>query len=150
MKQANGLVLLIPGSALENGVDSTCSVVVLWAYLQVFSVPIYDSHEKFQLSNYWERPYSGEPSKGSTVMLLFSIKKGALPLSVDKAAGIPASIKFAIYFSILVVIIIAKPAEQFSSNPCEEGPEAFGVDAIVDWDNDDDEPSVEGEPEGFL
>ena len=126
-KQVKGLVSPILGSVLENGIDSTYSVFTLWAYLQVFSVPIYDGCEKFQLSSYWERPCLGVPSKGSTVMLLFSIKKGALPPGVDKAAGIPANVKFAIYFSILMVMVIAEPTERFSSSLCKEGLEAFGL-----------------------
>ena len=77
----------------------------------------------------------GVPSKDSTVMLLFSIKKGGLPPGVEEATGRLADVKFTIYFSILTVIVIAEPTEQFSNSPCKEGPEAFGVDAIIDWDD---------------
>lgn len=47
------------------------------------AVPVYDGRDKFQLGNYWDRPYKGTVSKGATVMLLFSIKKGNLPGGVQ-------------------------------------------------------------------
>ena len=92
----------------------------------------------------------GVPSKGSTVMLLFSIKKGGLPPGVEEATGRPADVKFAIYFSIFAVIVIAEPAEQFSDSLCQEGPEAFGADMIIDWDDEEEGSSAEEEPEEFL
>ena len=73
----------------------------------------------------------GELSKGSTVMLLFTVKKGNLSTAVKDAIGMPEDIKFAIYFNILAVIVLAEPAERFSNSPSKEGPEAFGVDRII-------------------
>lgn len=95
-------------------------------------VPIYDGREKFQLGNYWERPYAGEPAKGSTVMLLFSTKKGTqLPKAVQKRNDVPRDLNVAIYFNILGVIVLAEPAERFSNNASHGPPQAFGVENVL-------------------
>jgi len=65
-------------------------------------------------------------------MLLFTAKKGKLPAGVESAEGLPEGIKFAIYFNILAVIVLAEPAEHFSNSPSHEGPGAFGVDSIIE------------------
>lgn len=77
------------------------------------------------------------------------IEKGALLLGVEEAVGIQASVKFAIYFNILVIIVITESVEWFSNSPSEEGPEALGVGAIVEWDYIKEGPSAEGETEEF-
>ena len=97
------------------------------------SVPVYDGRQKFQLGNYWDRPYTEKVEKGSTVMLLFSIKKGKLLKNVEEFRGLPAAIKFAIYFNILGVVVLAEPAERFSEDVSEGDPEAFGVSSLVNW-----------------
>lgn len=97
------------------------------------AVPVYDGRDKFQLGNYWDRPYKGTVSKGATVMLLFSIKKGNLPGGVQDIRGFPTAIEFGIYLNILGIIVLAEPAEHFSEGGSQEGPEAFGVSAITRW-----------------
>jgi hypothetical protein len=99
---------------------------------EIFSVPIFDGREKFQLGSYWEKPYVGEISKGSTVMLLFSVKKGNVATATREAIGMPDNIKFTIYLNILAVIVLAGPAEHFSNRVSQEDPEAFGVNSIAD------------------
>jgi len=66
-------------------------------------------------------------------MLLFSIKKGKLPKNLEEFRGLPAAIKFAIYFNILRIVILAEPAEWFSEDVSEGDPEAFRISSIVNW-----------------
>lgn len=113
-------------------------------------VPIYDGREKFQLGNYWERPYAGEPAKGSTVMLLFSIRKGTLPQSVQGRNDLPRDLKVAIYFNILGAIVLAEPAERVSNNTSQEPPQSFGVENIRTDLSGDDEGEGRRVDEAFL
>ena len=95
----------------------------------------------------------GEVAKGSTVMLLFSVKKGNLSEAVRGTVGLPKNINSAIYFNILGVVVLAEPAERFSNTPAEEGPQAFGVESIVklpDIQESEDESDGEGPEEPFL
>lgn len=97
----------------------------------MLSVPVYDGCSGFHLSKYWKKLYTGEVPKGSTMMLLFSVKKGKLGEAVQKAPNLPVGVKFAIYLNILAVIVLAEPVEEFSDRPSREPPQAFGVDNIV-------------------
>jgi hypothetical protein len=84
---------------------------------------------------------------GSTVLLLFSIKKGGLPKVVEKIADTT----FAIYFNILAIILLAEPVDSFSDTTSEEEPQAFGVDRILDVSgNENIETDSEVEEEPFL
>ena len=96
-------------------------------------VPVFDGRAGFQLGNYWETPCSGDVSKDSTVMLLFSIKKGNLAKDMQKASNIPEGVEFAIYFNILGIVLLAEPAERFSEDASGEGPEAFGVESLREY-----------------
>jgi hypothetical protein len=53
------------------------------------TVPVYDGCSRFQLSNYWERPYEGSVKKGSAVMLLFTIKKESLLKKAEAVKNMP-------------------------------------------------------------
>jgi len=82
-------------------------------------------------------------------MLLFSVKKGGLPKGAEGANILDAT--FAIYPNILAIILLADPAERFSNNPSQEGPEAFGVDSILEVPgNEDSETGSEVAKEPFL
>ena len=97
---------------------------------------MFDGRDMFQLRNYWEKPYEGEVLKGSTVMLLFTVKKGNLPAGVEDAYGVLGDIKqakIAIYLNILAIIVLSEPADNFSNSPSQGNPEAFGVDSIVEF-----------------
>ena len=46
---------------------------------------------------------------------------------------LPETVKFAIYFNVLLVIVLEEAAEQFSPEPLQEEPQAFGVDGILEY-----------------
>jgi len=96
-------------------------------------IPVFDGRKNFRVGNYWEHPYSEDVPRGSTVMLLFSIRKGKLGKAVQEATNLPTEVDGAIYLNILGIVVLEEPAEQFSSRPSQEGPEAFGVDKICSW-----------------
>ena len=52
---------------------------------------------------------------------------------ICRSSGLPAAIKFAIYFNILGIVVLAEPAERFSEDVSEGDLEAFGVSSIVNW-----------------
>jgi len=82
-------------------------------------------------------------------MLLFSVKKGGLPKGAEGANVLDAT--FAIYPNILAIILLANPAERFSNVPSQEGPEAFGVDTILDVPgNEGSEAGSEDAEDPFL
>lgn len=117
------------------------------------AVPVFDGRDKFQLGKYWDRPYTGKVTRGTTVMLVFSVKRGSLPKDVGDVEELPAAVKFAIYLNILGIIVLAEPADQFSNEASQEMPEAFGVDSIVQWpvvEASEDESESNGEEEQFL
>jgi hypothetical protein len=113
--------------------------------LNICKVPVYDGRDGFQLGNYWGRPYTGRVAKGSTVMVLFSTKKAELPEKMQEAPNLPRSIKFAIYFNILGVVVLEEPVEKFSSEPSKEEPTAYGVDKVVEYEDELDDGIVEEE-----
>jgi len=61
----------------------------------------------------------------------------------------PNNIKSALYFNTLGVIAIAEPKEHFSKAPSQEGPQAFGVDSIVELPDtqESEDESDGGKPE---
>ena len=94
------------------------------------AVPVYDGRTRFQLGKYWECPYTGEVAKGSTVMLLFTIKKGTLPNRAKEAGGMPVEVKVALYLNVVGVIVLAEPTDTFSEVSSEGSPNDAGVDEI--------------------
>ena len=96
-------------------------------------VPVYDGREGLQLGKYWEKEYTGEVARGSTVMVLFSMKKGELAKAMQEVKNLPGGVGFGIYFQILGAVVLGGPSEQFSKASLQEGPEAFGVNNIQVW-----------------
>lgn len=66
-------------------------------------------------------------------MLLFSVKKGNISGAMNKINNLPEAVKFAIYFNVLGIVVLEEAVEQFSNEPSQEKPEAFGVDGIVKY-----------------
>lgn len=50
-----------------------------------------------------------------------------------EASNVPENIKFAIYLSVVGVVILEEPVDEFSDQTSQESPEAFGVDKILDY-----------------
>ena len=89
-------------------------------------VPTFDGHTQFQLSKYWENPYTGDHVvKGSTVML-FTVKKGNLPNEVTTALGAPL-VKFGAYLNVLGIAVLA-----IQRGTVPGAPEAFRIDFITE------------------
>ena len=65
-------------------------------------------------------------------MALFTVKKGSLGNKAQSAADPPEGVTFALYLNVLAIIVLKEPAEQFSSEPSQEVPHAFGVDSIAE------------------
>jgi hypothetical protein len=107
-------------------------------------VPVFDGRTKFQLGRYWDSPYTGDVAKGSTVMQIFTIKKGTPPGSVEKARGMPA-VKHAIYLNILGIVVLAEPSETLGEAPSQEGPHDFGVNVIREVQESEEGESVGAE-----
>ena len=82
--------------------------------------------------------------KGSMIMLLFSVKRGNLLTRLEGTLGMPDGVKLTIYLNILTVIVLAKPADHFSNSSSGEGPQAFGVDTIINFGEDESKSEGEG------
>jgi hypothetical protein len=95
---------------------------------------VYDGRSGFQLGNYWERPYTADVPRGSSVMLLFSIKKADLSASLKKAPNLPKGVKFVFYLNIVGIIVLDGPSEQFSRGPSPIQPLDVGVKSIVEYE----------------
>jgi hypothetical protein len=129
----------------------TISLVHTFRTLIFRPVPVYDGRDGFQLGNYWARPYSGRIAKGSTVMVLFTTKKADLPEKMQEAPNLPRSIKFALYFNVLGIVVLEEPVDKFSGELSQEVPMAYGVDKIVEYEEksetgnceDENEPEIE-------
>ena len=113
--------------------------------LTACSVPVYDGREQFQLGKYWETPYIGVVAKGSTVMLLFTIRKGALPKGTEEAEGMPDTVKCASYLNVVGVVVLAEPSDTFSKVRSQEGPNDAGVQEIMELPEPMDSESEDGE-----
>ena len=69
-------------------------------------------------------------------MLLFTIKKGALPPGV--ASHNQLALKSALYLDILGIIVLAEPTEPFSLIPSQETAQDVGVGSIKVFDDEDE------------
>ncbi|KAF9781147.1 hypothetical protein BJ322DRAFT_1111866 [Thelephora terrestris] len=106
----------IEGPELKDGVD----------------IPTFDGREQFKLRAFWEKPYKEEVKVGSTVMVLFSVKRGGLGAKAKATRDLPKDVVFAMYFNILAVIVLKDPAEDFKTEASQEGPHAFGIENVAE------------------
>lgn len=65
---------------------------------------------KFQLGKYRETVHPGDVAKSSTVMLLFTIKKGVLPPGLAETHSL-LTVKVAIYLNILGVVVLTESSD---------------------------------------
>lgn len=104
-----------------------------------YAVPVYDGRTKFHLSTYWDRPYEGDVERDSTVMVLFTIRKGDLSKQMKKAKNVPEKVKFAIYLNLLGIIVLEDPASDFSRESLPGEPVDFGVSEILKFEQPSDD-----------
>lgn len=89
---------------------------------------MYDGRKKFSLAKYWETKYGKEVNPGTTVTILFSIKRGNIPEDAklfdisDKLTGV--------YLNVLAVIVIAEPSDSFSMDTTPDPATVHGVDKL--------------------
>lgn len=108
-------------------------------------MPVYDGHEGFQLGRYWERPYEGEVSRGSMVMLLFSTRKGNVPDRMGGAPNIPKNVKFTVYFNTLGIVVLEEPSGYWNRSTGQGKAETYGMDKIVEYNKIQEEEMAEEE-----
>ena len=51
---------------------------------------------------------------------------------MGKIKNLPEAVKFFVYFNVLSIVVLEEEAEQFSPEPSQEEPQAFGVDGILE------------------
>lgn len=105
---------------------------------------MYDGRQEFSLSNYWKREYDGDVQAGSTVVVLFSIRDGPLPVRLNFSGWMKA-----VYLSVLAVIVIAEPSDPFCTNTTPVPTDVRGVFYLrrlseADELPDDDEAAEHG------
>ena len=83
-------------------------------------------------------------------MLLFTVKKGNLPKTVQNQEDLPRGIEFAFYLNVLGVIVLAGPKERFSDQASDDKAEDFGVDVIKEELEADEESDNGAIDEPFL
>ena len=115
-----GRVCFNPGVNVFSKGSRTESWPPLWV--------VYDGREKFSPSKYWAQEYDGNVRAGSTVMVLFSMKRGKLPEDVH-AAGVPNSA--AVYLNLLGVVVLAEPSAGSVGSSRQNASEVHGVDQLV-------------------
>jgi hypothetical protein len=136
-KEKKGEISPVKGSMIGKEDESTnIAASTCFRTLIFWPVPVYDGREGFQLGHYWGRPYSGRIAKGSTVMVLFTTKKADLPEKMQEAPNLPGSVKFAIYFNVLGIVVLEEPVDKFSDEPSKEGPMAYGVEKVVEYEEE--------------
>lgn len=132
-KGKKGKVAPITGKVIAKGKTSTHFTTRLVPHIDDDNaVPVYDGRGGFQIGHYWEHPYDGEVTPGSTVLLLFTIRKGNLAKGME-AAKKPEGVKFGIYLLASAVVVLADPVEAFTDETSLEPPAAFGVDEILQF-----------------
>ena len=86
--------------------------------LTTCSVPIHDGQEQFQLGKYWETPSMGVVTKGSMV-ILFTVRKGALPKGMEEVEGMLDTVKCVTYLNVSRQSEIDDPERfQLSGSSC--------------------------------
>lgn len=114
---------------------------------------MYDRREGFRLGKYWEHEYTENVKQGSTVMVLFSTRKGKLPEAMKHITNVPPNVEVGVYFNPVGVVVISDEEECFSYTPVEEDPTAFGVTEVIEWEEpvitvEDSEGKEDNEGEG--
>lgn len=92
-----------------------------------FTVPVYDGRENFSFAKYWARKYKDDIKPGTTVCILFSMKRGKL--SAD-AAPLAITGMIGIYLNVLGVVVLEEPSDAFCPEGSPDPGEVHGVDYL--------------------
>ena len=94
----------------------------------MFVVPVYDGRSSFSLAKYWAKPYHDDVAPGTTVTILFSIKRGNIP---EDAKGYTISGTLAgVYLNVLAVVVIAENSDPFIPDTSPDPVAVHGVDRL--------------------
>ena len=72
----------------------------------------------------------GEVVKGSTMMLLSTIKKGTLPNGARDVRDMPATVNYTTYLNIVGIVVLVEPSDTFTQVSSQKGLNNVGVDEI--------------------
>ena len=123
-----------------------CYTILAARLSHFFLVPVYDGRESLSLANYWVKKYEGTVEPGTTVCLLFSIKRGTLP--PDAQSFKISDSMVAVYLNILGVIVLAEPSDDFCLDGSPEPMEVHGIDALPKLTENEKERIIENGEEG--
>lgn len=149
-KRGKALGAPIEGPLLTQGQESELmNGYLVRGTLIVHVVPVYDGREKLKWNTFKDKAYEKTIREGSTVMVLFSVKRGGLGDKEKNMGDLPNDVTFALYLNILAIIVLAEPTEHFGDEPSPEPAKAFGVDVINEFFGEVvDEQSEGGEDDG--
>ena len=91
-------------------------------------VPVYDGRKDLVLAKYWNKLYDRDLEVGTTVSLLFSIKKGTLPANARNFRRSEEMV--GVYVNILVVIVLEDPTDAFCIDTSPVPETVHGVDDL--------------------
>ena len=91
-------------------------------------VPIYDGHKEYSLSKYWAKLYDHALDIGTTVTLLFSIKKGTLPKNTRYFRRSQEMV--GVYVNILTIVVLADPTDAFCLDTSPDPKTVHGVESL--------------------
>lgn len=91
------------------------------------TVPVYDGRSKFSLAKYWEKEYTDDVAPGSTVFVLFSVRKGKPHPNADY---VKAKNMAVVYLNVLGIVVIADPSDAFCLDQTPDPKEVHGVDVL--------------------
>ena len=91
-------------------------------------VPVYDGRKNLNPAKYWDKLYDRDLEIGTTVTLLFSIKKGTLPENARQFRRSKDMV--GVYVNILAIVVLADPTDTFCQDTPPDLETVHGVDCL--------------------
>ena len=91
-------------------------------------VPVYDGRKNLNPVKYWDKLYDHDLEIGTTVTLLFSIKKGTLPENAQQFRRSKDMV--GVYVKILAIVVLADPTDAFCEDTSPDPETVHGVDCL--------------------
>ena len=118
---------MVQCSQITNLVTTPLSTIVLMTDVALL-VLVYDGWKNLNPVKYWDKLYDRELEVGTTVTLLFSIKKGTLPENAQQFRRSKEMV--GVYVNILAVVILADPTDTFCQDTSLDPETVHGVDSL--------------------
>lgn len=111
-------------------------------------VLVYNGHKNLALVKYWNKLYDRKLEVSTTVSLLFSIKKGTLPVNARNFRCSKEMV--GVYVNILAVIVLEDPTDAFCIDTSPVPETVHGVDDLPrlpegEVEGDTEEDDIEDE-----